>query len=133
MIICSVYFCGGPQILNAVFIFVVGHRFELSLHMIISKLWTTKVTWEFPPASDFMASLESQLPAEMHPEDQGNSISVTWDGGEYRTGKGFSKNEYETSRAPEVNLAVVGHNQMMSEYCLAPEYPPPKKQTNKYI
>lgn len=72
----------------------------------------------------FRSALESSLPAEMRPQDQGKPVQVEWDGGQYQTAADFDKREYLETEAPELNFVVVGHNQMMSEYCLAPKFLP---------
>mmetsp|Transcript_106241 Transcript_106241/g.317430 ORF Transcript_106241/g.317430 Transcript_106241/m.317430 type:complete len:464 (+) Transcript_106241:81-1472(+) len=72
-----------------------------------------------PDQQEFMAKLEEQLGEEMHHEHHGQeAISVEFDGGSYSTGAPLTKAEYDSIDAPELNLAVVGHNQMMWEYCL---------------
>merc|ERR1719436_1359783 len=62
----------------------------------------------------------------MRHEDHGKqAIAFSWEGGSYSTGLGFSKAEYAEVDAPEVNLALVGHNQMMMEYCQEGQLPKP--------
>mmetsp|Transcript_48406 Transcript_48406/g.95898 ORF Transcript_48406/g.95898 Transcript_48406/m.95898 type:complete len:182 (-) Transcript_48406:126-671(-) len=54
----------------------------------------------------------------MDPATHGSRVKVSWPGGAYETGMGFTRAEYEDIEAPEVTIAFVGHNQMMLEYCL---------------
>lgn len=56
---------------------------------------------------------------------------MEWEGGAYATGEGFTKAEYAALEAPEMNLAVVGHNQMMMEYCQQGQ--PPKPNNNAVL
>merc|ERR1719264_837875 len=81
-------------------------------------------SWE--EASAFRDALEAALPQTMHHEDHGKEpVTVSWDGQSYSTGPEFTKSEYMALDAPEVNLAVVGHNQMMMEYCQQGQKPKP--------
>lgn len=75
---------------------------------------------------DFQDALERQLPETMqHDQHSKEPVSVKWAGKEYSTGDGFTRNEYLEIHAPEVNIAIVGHSQMMMEYCLQGENPKP--------
>merc|ERR1712032_158701 len=47
------------------------------------------------------------------------------------TGPTFTKAEYERLEAAEVNIVVVGHNQMMMEYCQQGQ--PPKPNNNAVL
>jgi len=79
-----------------------------------------------PPSDDFQARMEAELPEAMHHEDHGKkALSFKWSGGVYSTGPQFSKADYKELEAPEINIAVVGHNQMMMEYCQKGELPKP--------
>lgn len=100
-------------------------KFKAFLAVIIVPSVSKVVSWKVPPTDVFRTSLETDLPETMHPEDRGKAtVTVQWPGGEYVTGKDFNKSEYKSLKAPELNFVIVGHNQMMSEYCLAPDYLP---------
>lgn len=82
--------------------------------------------WAEPPTTVFKEALERGLPETMRHEDHGKSgISFGWKGGSYTTGPSFTKDEWEHWESREVNIAVVGHNQMMMEYCQQGELPKP--------
>lgn len=77
----------------------------------------------------FRAAMETALPESMHYADRRNkTTSFDWQGGSYETGAGFTQEEYESLDAPEVNIAIVGHNRMMIEYCA--DGLPPKPRNN---
>jgi len=102
-------------------------KFKAFLAMVLVPSLDDNFGFTFPQSfrsQDFQQVLEAQLPQEMHPADHGKPVSLSWEGGGYKTGDAFSKSEYASLRAPEVNVVIVGHNQMMSEYCLAPEFQP---------
>lgn len=101
-------------------------KFKAFLAVVLAPSISEAASWAAaPPADVFRAALEATLPEKMHPEDHGKkSIRVPWEGGEYKTGADFDKKEYTELEAPELNMVIVGHNQMMSEYCLAPEMHP---------
>eukprot|EP00427_Karlodinium_veneficum_P011919 CAMPEP_0169096578 /NCGR_PEP_ID=MMETSP1015-20121227/19069_1 /TAXON_ID=342587 /ORGANISM="Karlodinium micrum, Strain CCMP2283" /LENGTH=415 /DNA_ID=CAMNT_0009157343 /DNA_START=123 /DNA_END=1370 /DNA_ORIENTATION=- len=66
----------------------------------------------------FQDALQASLPEEMDHRDHGKlPIFFEWGDGQYETGAEFSKEQYTSLDAPELNIAIVGHNQMMSEYC----------------
>jgi len=99
-------------------------KFKAVLAMVIAPSISKNVTCDAPPVDVFRAAVESTLPERMDADDHGKPVSIKWEGGSYSTGIEFDKNEYIDLWAPEVNIVLVGHNQMMSEYCLAPDYLP---------
>lgn len=100
-------------------------KFKAFLAVVLAPSIGEVAFWRIPPIDVFRKALEATLPESMHPEDHGKEpITVAWEGGQYQTGADFDKEEYTDLEAPELNLVIVGHNQMMSEYCLAPEMSP---------
>jgi len=81
--------------------------------------------WDAAPVDDFRTALDSALPETMDPSEHGMPIAFSWAGGSYATGTEFSRVEYEDFDAPEVSIAVVGHGEMMLEYCLEGISPKP--------
>jgi hypothetical protein len=70
-------------------------------------------------SSAFQAALEKSLPEQISHEDHGKEIvAFSWEDGAYETGPAFTKAQYLETKGSEINIAIVGHNQMMSEYCL---------------
>lgn len=100
-------------------------KFKALLAVVLAPGVSKVAAWQVPSLGDFRTALEAALPEIMHPTDHGKEhVKVRWSTGEYSTGDEFDKKYYEALQAPELNFVVVGHNQMMSEYCLAPEYMP---------
>lgn len=99
-------------------------KFKAFLAVVLAPSTSKVLSRAASPMDVFRSALESALPEQMHPQDHGKPIRVPWDGGMYTTGEEFDKKEYTQLAAPEINFVVVGHQQMMSEYCLAPDYLP---------
>lgn len=101
-------------------------KFKAFLTMMVLPVVNDNVPYDIPSVVDFRKALEAQVPASMRPEDHGKApIKVEWVGGSYYAdNQTFSKAEYDARDVPEVVIAIVGHNQMMSEYCLGPDFLP---------
>jgi hypothetical protein len=99
-------------------------KFKAFLAVVLAPSISELASWGAPAMDVFQTALESSLPAEMEPQDHGKPIHVQWEGGEYQTGPEFDKKQYQELDAPELNFVIVGHNQMMSEYCEAPDFLP---------
>jgi len=96
-------------------------KFKAVLAMVIAPSISKNLVFEAPPVDVFRAAVEMTLPERMGSEDHGKPVSIKWKGGSYATGIEFDKNEYIDLAAPEVNIAIVGHGGMISEYCSAPD------------
>ena len=87
--------------------------------------------WQHAPLEPFREALRAALPHEMHHSSHGEEVAFGWQGGGYSTGRMFSKREYLQLDVREVNVAIVGHNQMMMEYCQRGL--PPKPNNNAIL
>eukprot|EP00929_Paragymnodinium_shiwhaense_P075387 TRINITY_DN38537_c0_g1_i2.p1 TRINITY_DN38537_c0_g1~~TRINITY_DN38537_c0_g1_i2.p1 ORF type:complete len:426 (+),score=51.86 TRINITY_DN38537_c0_g1_i2:53-1330(+) len=87
----------------------------------------------FPEQRDrFRRALEEAMSDAMHLEDHTKPVSFDWDGGSYSAEGTFLREDYEALKdAPEINIAVVGHSQMMKEYCQSNN--PPKPANNAVL
>lgn len=61
-------------------------------------------------------------------DDLGYTVEWVDDGTQqsYLTGENFMREEYHSLSAPEINLLIVGHNQMMIEHCQDGRLPRPR-------
>lgn len=84
------------------------------------------IPWAVTDTTALMGVLEGFFPDTVSPTKLRNSsVQFSWVSGSYSNGQGFTKAEYSALEAPEVTVAIVGHNQMMKEYCLHDEPPAP--------
>lgn len=92
-------------------------KFKAFLALVLAPSLAPTLHLQSPREASLRRILERTLPNSLTYAQRPPRVKLAVPGGEYRTGRAFAREEYESLRAPEVTVAIVAHGEMLRNWC----------------